>query len=313
MDQQARGLENGTLQPLVIRVIDGKPGHESQTGGLVSALLRIGTFKVVDLKPLDPSGLLSLGFGYRGQFARFAGRNPLILCCGHRTHLTALALQRAVGGRVVVLMRPTLPLGLFDLAVIPKHDSPPTDANVFATSGVLNPMRAEGRHAPGRGVFLIGGPSRRSGWDNATLLRQIASIAGRTSETQWALTDSRRTPPETKAALKSSAWANVNVTPDGQTWPGWVADHLAAAGTAWITEDSVSMVYEALTAGAAVGLLSVPRLKLDRVTRGIDALVEAGRVTRFADWRAGKPLCVAQPPLAEADRVAAEIVRRGFL
>ena len=73
------------------------------------------------------------------------------------------------------------------------------------------------------------------------------------------------------------------------------------------------MVYEALTAGVAVGLLSVPRLSQDRVTRGIDALVKDGQVVRFEDWKAGVPLHAAMPPLAEADRVAAEIVRRGLL
>jgi hypothetical protein len=73
------------------------------------------------------------------------------------------------------------------------------------------------------------------------------------------------------------------------------------------------MVYEALTAGVGVGLLETPRHRKDRVTRGIDALIESGRVTPFANWTGEMPLRRINPPLAEADRVAAEILRRGLL
>lgn len=285
----------------------------SQTAGLVAALGRVRSVEVINVPALGAAALLSAAFGGNGPWSRFAGRRPLILCCGHRTHLTALALRRATGGRIVTLMRPSLPLGLFDLAVIPEHDSPASSLKVIPTTGVLNPMCATGPHDPRRGVFLIGGPSHRHGWNNAALLKQIRSVAIGSPGTEWVLTNSRRTPPDTFADLASESLTGLSIAPCTQTPSGWVAEQLAAAGTAWITEDSVSMVYEALTAGVAVGLLSVPRLSQDRVTRGIDALVRNGQVVRFEDWKAGVPLHVATPPLAEADRVAAEIVRRGLL
>lgn len=66
------------------------------------------------------------------------------------------------------------------------------------------------------------------------------------------------------------------------------------------------MIYEALTAGGAVGLIGLPPPAQvpGRLVRGITALVESGKVVRFADWQAGRPLQAAMPPLAEADRVA---------
>ena len=39
-------------------------------------------------------------------------------------------------------------------------------------------------------------------------------------------------------------------------------------------------------------------------------LVERGWVTEFDDWRHGKALASARPPLAEADRVASIIIDR---
>jgi hypothetical protein len=73
------------------------------------------------------------------------------------------------------------------------------------------------------------------------------------------------------------------------------------------------MVYEALTSGVGVGLLDVPRRNEDRVTRGIDALIKAGQVMPFRRWNGESPLPPTRPPLAEAQRVAAEIVSRGLL
>jgi len=313
VDREGSELGCGSERPLVIRITDSKPGHMSQTAGLVAALRRIRPLDTLDVPALGHAALLRASLGGKGSWSDFLGRHPLIICCGHSTHLTALALRRALGGRAVTLMRPSVPLGLFDLAVIPEHDSPARDPKVIPTTGVLNPMSAAGPHDLRRGVFLIGGPSRRHGWESAALLEQIRSVAISSPATEWVLTDSRRTPAATFASLASETPPRTTLVPRTQTGPGWVAEQLAAAGTAWITEDSVSMVYEALTAGVAVGLLSVPRLSQDRVTRGIDALVKNGQVVRFEDWQAGLTLHAATPPLAEADRVAAEIVRRGLL
>jgi hypothetical protein len=64
------------------------------------------------------------------------------------------------------------------------------------------------------------------------------------------------------------------------------------------------MVYEALTAGVATGLLEVPARRRSRLVEGIRGLAAAGLVTGFGDWAAGKPL---QPPgeiFDEANRSA---------
>jgi len=80
-----------------------------------------------------------------------------------------------------------------------------------------------------------------------------------------------------------------------------------------VTEDSVSMVYEALSSGARVGLLPVPRSKQDtRVLRGLDQLVEAGFVTPYARWLKTRTLTPPPEPLQEAARCAHVVLTRFF-
>ena len=128
-----------------------------------------------------------------------------------------VTLQRIVGGKLIALMRPSLPLGWFDLCVIPQHDRPPARANVVATRGVLNTACPSPERAADKGLFLIGGPSKHHGWDTPGLLAQIDAILADTPTMRWTLTTSRRTPPIVTAAAASTL--------------GWVLAHHDAAIT----------------------------------------------------------------------------------
>lgn len=309
-------------EPLnILRLVDERPGHLAQTAGLCSALGRLTRVMATDVPTSGAwrSVRHALARGPSPVVIARSGRGPqasqttetLILCCGHTTHLSGLALRRIHGGRLVVLMRPTLPTVLFDLVVAPDHDSLKENDRIILTRGVLNPMTSAGTHCANRGLALIGGPSRHHLWNDAAIAAQVEEIAKAEPEVHWTVTTSRRTPVETARALLSLNRPNVNVVPIEQTGPGWVAKQLADASTAWITEDSVSMVYEALTAGVSVGLIEVPARRASRITRGIRTLADERRVTRFGDWRPGEAL-PRVIPLAEADRIAAEILRRWF-
>lgn len=71
------------------------------------------------------------------------------------------------------------------------------------------------------------------------------------------------------------------------------------------------MVYEALTAGAAVGLLAVKwRKASDRLARGIRGLQRDRLVTGFDDWRQGAILQPTTEPFDEAGRCADWILER---
>jgi mitochondrial fission protein ELM1 len=285
------------------RFVDGKPGHDNQSQGLVEALgdlvdLDSRVIPVSDLK-INALDLL------RGHCCiESAAPTPdLLIGAGHATHLPMLACRRAHGGRIVVLMRPSLPMRWFDLCLIPEHDGVISSPHVLTTRGALNTVRPSGDRTA-QGLILVGGPSRLYGWDTAQLVEQVGTIVKR-DRRPWLLTTSRRTPDGVFEALAAAVGDVVEIIPWDRTPAGWLSDRLAHATAAWITEDSVSMLYEALTGGLACGILPVARRRgSGRVSRGIDRLVEEAMVVTFDHWLRGRPLQAADTPLAEARRCA---------
>jgi uncharacterized protein len=298
--------------PLVIWLVsDGKPGHENQSLGLAEA---IGRRLPTSLHRIDLAGQATVLRRVKKSLDITATLPlpDLILGAGHATHLPLIGLARRTGAPCIVLMRPSLPTALFDLCLVPDHDlTGKTKAiNVIATLGALNrvhPSADQVRH--GR-VILLGGPSSTHGWDTPAILDAIAEITA--SQTGWILTDSRRTPDGVRQAIRERFPA-IELFPHEETAKGWLPAQLAAAAEVWVSEDSVSMIYEALSSGARVGLLPVPRLKArGRVSRGIDQLISDGYLTPWSAWRESRKLSTNAPMLSEADRCAGLILERWF-
>jgi mitochondrial fission protein ELM1 len=295
---------------VVWRLTDAKPGHESQSLGLVEALAeRVET----ETHTLPAPGVVaSLGCLCTGRFP-LAVSYPdpdLIIGAGHGTHLGLLAARRARGGRAIVLMTPSLPRGLFDLCLIPEHDQPPASADIIVTRGALNRVRPRPRARQGPGLILLGGPSKHFAWRDDDVIRQIARLLQGEAATSWTLTTSRRTPPALVVRLLGMRDEKLEVILYEETSPDWIAEQLGRAACVWVSEDSASMVYEALSSGAAVGLITLPRSRPSRLSRGLDDLVGNGWLTRFDDWQTGRALSPPPAPLNEAARCADAILSR---
>jgi mitochondrial fission protein ELM1 len=291
---------------------DGKPGHYNQLRGLAEALGRWLPVEVHWLALEAPRVRRWHWLSRRFPPAEGLETPDLLLAAGHGTHLAALVARRARGGRAVVAMRPTLPTRWFDLCLIPGHDRAPRRSNVIETRGPLNAVRPRAHTRADRGLFLIGGPSKHFGWDEEALIDQVQSVLAAEPGRHWWLTTSRRTPAATVGALQSLDRSNLTVTPYAQTDRRWVPEALGEASTVWVSEDSASMVYEALTGGAAVGLLSVPRRRRSRVIAGLDALIGEGWVTPFEQWQLAGELAQPSRPLDETGRCAEQIAQRWF-
>lgn len=290
--------------PLIVWAFtDGKPGHMNQVEGLLNGLAQLRTLRIERL--LVKRGL-------RCIFEQFAARTTkpdLIIGAGHATHLPMLAARLKHGGKTVLLMRPSLPTACFDLCLIPRHDGAKPGPHIEPTEGVLNKITASDRHDPRQGLILIGGPSRHHGWNDEAILKQVMTILESAQEKRWILATSRRTPPSFYARLDKAALAIDLVYPQDTT-PQWLPIALARAGTVWVSEDSISMIYEALTSGAEVGVLEVPRLGASRVSAAIEALKADGHIADFSSWQQGRSLHPMQPPLNEAMRCAKLILER---
>ena len=199
-------------------------------------------------------------------------------------------------------MKPTLPCTFFDLCLIPRHDLRPgrdyTDTGIFPTHGALHPMRPDPSIPKDITLILIGGPSKDFDWDDEAMLNQLSDISINTPG-NIVLTTSRRTPTGFAEKIQTAV-PEITVVPVEETQPGWVARHLAHASATWVSQDSVSMVYEALGAGAPVGVLAVPRRhgnRKSRILSGLEMLEKEGLVTGYRDWKkAGLPPGSARSP-----------------
>ncbi|MGD9659932.1 MAG: mitochondrial fission ELM1 family protein [Porticoccaceae bacterium] len=294
-------------------ISDGKPGHMNQSLGLARALENLRVARNPQRQAVEPrvvaalSPLNALSMALSKAAAPSPEKPAVLIAAGHRTHLTLLALKRATGVAAVVLMKPSLPLSWFDLCLIPEHDQPPVRDNVVVTQGAINQMRAD-TEKDIAGMMLIGGSSDHYRWDENRLLAAIERIAA--AGDPWLLTTSRRTPANFIGLLSSLALANVRIVPFADTDAGWLAQTLPRVRSCWVTPDSVSMVYEALTAECRVGLFDLEKKRDHRVVKGIDALVARGLVATFSHWcQSG---CLPQPAtnFNEAQRCAALVYDR---
>jgi mitochondrial fission protein ELM1 len=283
----------------------------NQSLGLAEALAR-ATPTEIHLLPALPAWRAWLALLLKRAPGSTPAKPDLIVGAGHATHVTLLAARRAHGGRSVVLMKPSLPRRCFDLCIIPEHDGVAADARTLVTEGALNRIRPatarDARHGLLRhGLILVGGTSPHFEWDSDAVQVQIKSILARTPDMHWTLTTSRRTPADFLARLPSAS--NLTVIPHTATSPDWLPAQFAQCSTVWVTPDSASMVFEALTAGAEVGVFDLPVNPKSRVGRAISHLADAQRITRFTNWCVHGALHSNLRPLAEADRCAEWILK----
>jgi len=299
---QFRAVLNSKLQVLILS--DGKAGHENQSLGLAEAMAR-RTAAEHHIVTLDIRiGRIARIYQALDQ-SRELPRPDLIIATGSTTHLALLLLSRKYKARSIVLMKPSLPLNWFGWCIAPQHDFKriPRKHRLIISKGALNRVVPNDAKKSGK-LLLIGGPSKIHGYDEVDLVQQIRRLVfnGNVNANGkgWQLTNSRRTPETFLTCLKNEA-LDLEIFPHEQTSPGWLAERLSQAEEVWVTEDSVSMVYEALTGGAKVGLLEMPRVKENaRVIRGLKALQSQGY---FIGSAVNSP-----PQLAEADRCAAIIL-----
>ena len=291
------------------RFLDGRRGHENQVTGLSDAISRMHSVEIFDVN-VDGNlrGLRAL-LPEKLSFASSWSSPDLLIGAGHSTHLPLLICQRRFGGQTIVIMKPSLPVGLFDLCLIPEHDTlcfP--SANVVRTEGALNRIRPSDKQLADHGLILIGGLSKHFRWSDESVAQQVRNIIASTP-LQWTIAASERTPMSFLQHLQAKLPDVRLMTPD-DTSAEWLPEQLACTGTVWVTCDSMSMIYEALTAGAQVGLLELEPTAPGRISSNIQRLIRSSMVTASSDWLRGRPLSASAKSFSEADRCSRIVVER---
>ena len=298
--------------PIIIwQISDNKRGHENQSSGLILALSRQVALEVEKINIANDKA--SWWQAIRGQFpstVRLQHPN-LIIGAGSQTHSTLLAASRATKAPSVLIMSPAKGLtSLFDLCIAPEHDLR-SGSNVITTKGAMNMIKPANDKNQYSGLFLIGGPSQHYDWDDSVIIKQITQILDANPSIQWTLTSSRRTPQGTTAQLEKLSKGQLKVLPFDKTDKDWLPRKLSMTAHVWVTEDSVSMVYEALSSGAKVGLLPTPRKSTrSRVACGLESLNQEGYLMNYRENQVDLAAFKNPPPLNEAERVAKIIAER---
>ena len=288
----------------IVYVSDGKAGHRSQAVGLYKAMQRQSnievTFQEISIQELPIFSLLKAIWA-RG-FGLFEKKADYIFGVGSHTQARVLLLGRVYPkAKTVIMMKPNFPVNWFDYAIIPQHDGVKESMHVITTQGALNPIVNENRHQPNRILIALGGNSKRHQWNDEKVLSSIQRLVENNVHATFILTTSRRTPDTFLETLpQQNFYSKLQIFPVEHTPQGWVFEEMQKAEAVWVTEDSVSMIFEALTAGCKVGIIKINRLKEDRITCSIDQIIQSNLVSdqTFIE------MLVEPHAFKEADRVA---------
>ncbi|MBT8342506.1 MAG: hypothetical protein HKP58_10825 [Desulfatitalea sp.] len=311
------------MTPLCITaVLDGRPGHEKQTQAVISALKRMTPVQVRHQILQAPSVWDTSRqwcqwlwpFSWRTAKPSPNDQIDLVIGTGSRVHLPMIRLHQRHGGRLVTCMTPDIILRRhFDLCLVPRHDRPRPARNIFVTIGPPAAVSGSGAHRPERGLILIGGRDPKSlHWHSAAVLKHVEAIVRREQQRKWTISSSPRTPEKMLDSLAQldDGHANVSFFRSQDTPAGWIEAAYAENSFAWVTADSISMVYEALAAGCQVGILPVQwKKKQNKFQRSIDDVCGRGYAVTYVQWLEGKAPA-AGAVLNEAQRCACEILRR---
>lgn len=247
----------------------------------------------------------------------------LLISSGNAAAPLALAIKRASRGatRIVHVQTPRVGLARFDLVVAPQHDRT-SGANVIATRAALHGLdaaslavaaaewaRTLGALPRPRLALLCGGPNGRFELGPRRIAEIAASLRLRMHRDGIGVmvSASRRTGAANAAVLQAELAPAGAFVWDGQA-PNPYLGMLALADAIAVTQDSVTMLSEALATGKPVYWIPLAGHSR-RLQRFVDMLTGQGVLRRFpADDAPLEPWSYAPPD--DTARVAAEIRRR---
>lgn len=258
--------------------------------------------------------LLRLFFMFPGDQDQRLGEADLLLGAGSRTHLPILLTKKRFRLPAVICMSPiALIRPYFDLCFVPEHDGLTASERVFTTVGAPNCCRNFNRHREDRGLIAIGGIDAKSHrWDSQAMTAMVRQLVETEENIKWTLTSSPRTPEQTVRELQKLAdtHGNLEFRHFRQTPPGWIESQYAACQTAWVSGDSISMIYEALSAGCKVGLFPLEwRDQRGKFKKNEEQLLRKNLVLPFSCWQQGERWLKTNSHLNEAQRCAERILR----
>lgn len=284
----------------------GSAGMASQVRGVGELLAEktAGTFTLKSVRRIKPFCWFPGNWNFaalqqltKDSDSLSAPYPDILISSGRRSVALALAIKRASGGKtkLVNLQGPRIPLHHFDLVVPMQHDGLQGE-NVFETLTALHHLtdaklaKAASAYAytltdmpAPRVAFMLGGSTHAYTLDSKrlqTLAAQLESFIQQHQGSVW-ISTSRRTGAKNIKALQIALAMHNRVsiyTGDGANpYIAW----LALADVIVVTNDSVSMMSEALFTGKPVIILPLPEHQNTKPANFADGLIKRGFAKPF--------------------------------
>jgi mitochondrial fission protein ELM1 len=304
----------------ITAILDGSPGHEKQTEGIIRALEKYVSVEATYLK--IKKSFLSDMINWLKAFAGLywkpgkTGDVDFVIGTGTHTHPHVIKIANTYGAKKIICMSPaSFLIKMFDLCFLPNHDGPKLRKNIFLTVGPPNISENKNIHKNDTGLILIGGVDDKSHvWDSDKICGYIEEIVSSSSvNLNWTISSSPRTPEEMDAKISrfASSRENVSFFRFADTKKGWVEKRYDASDIVWVTADSMSMIYEALTAGCTTGIIPLEwKQKVNKFAYSEQYLYEHKIAISYDKWTQNREYTNCGKCLNESDRCAREILRR---
>ena len=235
-----------------------------------------------------PNDTNSYAVSYSANSDASADRNlnfadfDLFVSAGSTTYYALKFYARRYAKPSVALMYPKGYRKDFSIIIAGAHDRPKPRANLKISPVSLSFSRPQGLYRPQRKAvgFIIGGPNSCFEMGDE-ILKQIEDVRAQFADCEFALTTSPRTPRATESALAKLSWDYSVIYSREPVNP--IDDFLAQCEWVFISEDSVSMISEAVSNGrASVVILSLKRKYAhNKFDDFISALVSTGHARRY--------------------------------
>ncbi|MCW2305774.1 mitochondrial fission ELM1 family protein [Rhodobium gokarnense] len=300
----------------ILFLSDSRPGHYHQSEGAIRALQRLAPVSVERIQVKSPGWLrgrrqrqlvsllsfspaLALRLAHGLDLAAIA-RPDIIVSAGAETMAANALLARHFGCKNIFIGslremkedRFSAVLAIYPSEAVRANHILTLKPPPFEPDDLPAPTRPQGTDLSGlTAALFVGGPSGSHSWGPADWER-LDSLVRETGRAglSWTLTNSRRTPDAASDRLQRLAAEEPSVA-------GFVDIRAAGAGSAHelfgadilaVTEDSATMLMEAVAARRPVIALVPEHRGKTRDDEAIDALEGARRLVRL--------------PIAEADR-----------
>ena len=282
---------------------DNKRGHDKQSESLANAIAKITDAEITTMKEGSVSSLI--GSYIRGLKKVITKKPDFIIGAGHSTHFRMILSKILYGGKTIVIMKPSLPMTCFDLNIIPVHDKIRCKQNVIEINGSLNDIDNEKQHSSDVGLILLGGESKYFIWDYADITAQINKIIKYNPDLKITISNSRRTPKGFISYLKQNIPVGAEIILYEKVSRDWLDKQAKKSKYAWVTEDSVSMIYELIASGSQVTPIMLRKKAKSKISKEVERLINLKVINPYG----AKKLNVKKiKPINEAKRCARMIL-----